>query len=800
SEPQRLRLRELCDAYGMASPAERRKLFREIEGLVMDSGAVLPAKPPAVDSGQVDRADKPVLDSGKSEEEESGGEADRIFERIERNNPKAQSEAQSTRTRDQLRQQTRVQTKKQTHNSAGVPDLQYIRGVGPYRLKLLGSLGVNTVEQLLRYFPRRYEHVTARRIEDLRDGELAVVEGTVAEAYVGSGRVKVIRLSIIQDFGPVQQALTPVQVRRIDAVWFNQIHIPKSFPAGTRVAVTGKVQWNKKVPEILVSDIEKIDISSEFRPVNEVSIVPVYAETAGLNSKAIRMIVGNATGYIEALFGEILPEQEPMTAIPRAEAYHQIHFPQDEESLRKARTRLIGEEALLLQLAFARFRAQPMEETAPALPGDAGELAAFRRELPFRLTQAQHKAIAEIAADLRRRTPMRRLLQGDVGSGKTVVAMMALFQAVTSGYQGTIMAPTEVLAQQHFQTLDAYFTPRGVCVRLLTGSQPKKERDEILAGIADGAVQVAVGTSALIQESVRFASLGVVVADEQHRFGVRQRTHLQDKGENPHVLVMTATPIPRTLALTVYGDLRLSVLDELPAGRKAIITRCVGSVGAKMYDFVDKQMQNGRQIYVVCPLVEETENSDFVSATERYEQLCERFPGRRVVLVHGRMKSQEKERVMGRFREGVIDMLVATTVVEVGVDVPNATVMIIENAEGFGLAQLHQLRGRVGRGGEQSYCFLVSRQRDASRLQILCETEDGFKIAEEDLKLRGPGEVIGLRQHGFPEVRLLDLTRDRRLIEQSRDVLERALADRKGYEKIFAEVEKVYPLADVGIH
>jgi ATP-dependent DNA helicase RecG len=362
------------------------------------------------------------------------------------------------------------------------------------------------------------------------------------------------------------------------------------------------------------------------------------------------------------------------------------------------------------------------------------------------------------------------------------------------------MAPTEVLAMQHFQILESFFTPRGIRVCLLIGNQSKKERQVMLGEIQAGTIHVAVGTSALIQEDVRFASLGLVVADEQHRFGVRQRTHLQDKGENPHVLVMTATPIPRTLALTLYGDLQLSVLDEMPAGRKKVVTRCVRSAGRQMYEFMNRQMTDGRQIYVVCPLVEETEKSDFISAAQRYEELSEQFPQRRIVLVHGRMKSQEKDSIMQRFRDGEIDILVATTVVEVGLDVPNATIMVIENAERFGLAQLHQLRGRVGRGAEQSYCFLISRQQDNSRLRILCETEDGFKISEEDLKLRGPGEVIGIRQHGFPEVRLLDLSQDGRLIEKSRAILMRALADPAAYAKVFAEVDRIYPMSDVGIN
>ena len=588
-----------------------------------------------------------------------------------------------------------------------IPDLQYLKGVGPYRLKLLRSLGITSMEQLLCHFPRRYERVMTRRIEDVQDGELATVVGTVAGSHVSQGRVKVVRLLIEEeDEGQGEERR---QGRQIHGVWFNQIRIPKSFPSGTPVAVTGKIrledistgrrvpavaqwkdtgspgQWNDKVPEILVTNIEKRPLTSQRAESAQQgdsagSLVPVYPETAGLNSKALRTIMSHGLAYSESLFPEILPEGEELRSVPRAEAYRQMHRPDNEESLHSARRRLICEEVLMLQLAFACMRSQPKAETASALEGETEELMAFARELPFALTEAQGRALKEISADLKQRSPMRRLLQGDVGSGKTVVAMMALLQAVTSGYQGTVMAPTEVLAQQHFQTLDTFFTPRGIRVCLLTGSQTQKERRHALEDIRSGTIQVVVGTSALIQEGVRFASLGLVVADEQHRFGVRQRTLLQDKGENPHVLVMTATPIPRTLALTVYGDLQLSVLDEMPAGRQKIVTRLVQGVGRQMCEFMEQHMSQGRQIYVVCPLVEETETSDFMSATRRYEQLCERFAKYRVVLLHGRMKSQEKESVMQGFRQGEIDMLVATTVIEVGVDVPNATIMVIENA------------------------------------------------------------------------------------------------------------------------
>ncbi len=674
-------------------------------------------------------------------------------------------------------------TVKETYGSLECErNLQYVKGVGPFRVKQFENLGIYTIKDLLRHFPRRYEFRTRKKIEELQDGELATINGTVAGSQVSRGRTKVIKLHIVQDG------------KSIYAIWFNQVHIAKQFPVGTEVAVTGKVQWNKRIPELLASDIVKGGASG---PLQE--IIPIYSETARLNSKTIRSIVKTVSDQIQSIFPEVLPEEKDL--MKRTEAYHAIHFPSSAEQIQKAHARLVVEEVLFLQLALSRLRS-PSEVKASPVIKEGGELVKrFVSCLPFKLTEAQRRVIGEIFRDMAQDKGMTRLVQGDVGSGKTVVAMTAILKSVGSDYQAAMMAPTEILAGQHFENLRIAFEPLGVRVVLLTGSQSKSEKERILSQIYSGKVHVVVGTHALIQETVRFNSLGLVVTDEQHRFGVRQRTLLEDKGENPHVLVMTATPIPRTLALTLYGDLQLSVINELPAGRKPIITKKITERNRPSLEkFLEQQMAVGRQIYVVCPLVEDTEKSDLVSATQTAEILKERFPAKKIALLHGRIKGQEKELIMQEFRKGQIDILVSTTVVEVGVNVPNASVMVVEDAERFGLAQLHQLRGRVGRGSAQSYCILISNVKDSARLNILCSTEDGFKIAEEDLIIRGPGELLGLRQHGVPELKITDLSRDSIYVEKAYRILQKVLASPGEYEKLYQEVEKLYPKDKIGVN
>lgn len=661
--------------------------------------------------------------------------------------------------------------------------LQYIKGVGPQRVIQLENLGIKTVEDLLKHFPRRYETRKKRRINELTDGELATISGVVTGSQSTKGRIKVIKLNIEQDN------------KSIHAIWFNQVHIIKQFPLRSEVSVTGKVRWNKRIPELLATDITKgLDEGAQ-----EI-ILPIYPETARLNSKALREIIKNALPQVEKLFPEVFPSE--IDLMERGESFREIHFPSSDARLSRARARLVVEEVLFLQLALACLRTLPTnDEPSPVLNSGGKLVKEFISQLTFQLTKAQQRVIQEIFMDIASERGMTRLIQGDVGSGKTVVAMTALLQAVGSGFQAAMMAPTEVLAQQHFESLEEAFKPLGVEVVLLIGSQNKAVREQILYRIISGKAQVVVGTHALIQQAVIFNALGLVVTDEQHRFGVRQRTQLQEKGDNPHVLVMTATPIPRTLALTAYGDLQLSVIDEMPVGRKAIITKKITERNRlSLEKFMEQQIAAGRQVYVVCPLIEETEKSDLVSATERAELLKQSFPDRQVALLHGRMKSIDKDDIMQRFRTGEIDILVATTVIEVGINVPNASVMVIEDAQRFGLAQLHQLRGRVGRGVQQSYCILISDARDSTRLNILCETENGFKIAEEDLKIRGPGELLGLRQHGIPELKLTDLTQDGRLIEYAYRLLQKVLADPPRFAKLYAEVNRIHTREKIGVN
>ena len=669
--------------------------------------------------------------------------------------------------------------------------LQYLKGVGPERAKQLEKLGIHNVLDLLQYYPRRYEDRHKQMIAELKEGEIATIAGKVVAGNITNGKMKVVKLSLEQEG------------RLFQATWFNQIHILKQYPLGTQVVVTGKVRWKQQVPEILATDIDKDNVSDRVNDpdLGSQTILPVYSETARLSSKVIRGLILSVLDQVDTGFQEILPQEDQQGWMERSLAHREIHFPQNYARLAQARERLVWEEILFLQLAVAGLHRDMERLGSPPLLGGEEQIQVFYSALPFQLTTAQKRVIREIFQDLARPQGMARLVQGDVGSGKTAVAMAALLRAVGSGYQGAMMAPTEILAVQHFQSLEKVFTPLGVSVVCLLGSQSKSVREEALAKIANGEAKVVVGTHALIQESVVFKALGLAVTDEQHRFGVRQRSLLQSKGESPHVLVLTATPIPRTLALTLYGDLQLSVLDEMPVGRKPIITRKLAELSRpKMEKFLDEQINLGMQIYVVCPLVEESETLDLISATQRATDLQVRFPNHRVALLHGRMKGAEKESIMTAFHAGEIDILVATTVVEVGVNVPNASVMVIESAERFGLAQLHQLRGRVGRGSEQSYCFLLSGNINSRRLDILCQTEDGFKIAEEDLRLRGTGEILGTRQHGLAELRLADLSQDGHLVEKAYQMAQKALLDPEKYELLFQEVRRMFPPEKVGVH
>ena len=677
----------------------------------------------------------------------------------------------------------------------GKTELQYLKGIGPQRFKQLQKAGIETIEDLLVYYPRRYEERRQVSLAQLKVGEFVTITARVTGSRVSGGKIKVIKLVLEQDG------------RRAFAVWFNQPYIIRQYLPGTLVSVTGKVRFYQSIPEIIVTEInkytqeEKYSVSQARTFLAETEIVPFYPESAGLSSRVLRPILKEALLHSERYFPEFLEKEDQKEWMERVLAHREIHFPTSWDSLQKARERLVWEEVTFLQLAVARMRLGIERQDSPPLPGGSELVKRFRAGLPFPLTSAQERVIEEIFRDIKGSRGMARLVQGDVGSGKTVVAMAALLRAVESGYQGALMAPTEILALQHYHSLSEQFEPLGVRTAILLGSQKQAAREANKEEIAEGRAQVIVGTHALIQEDVKFKALGLTITDEQHRFGVRQRTMLQSKGKNAHVLVLTATPIPRTLALTLYGDLQSSVLDELPAGRQPVLTRILSERGRpELETFMEEQMVLGRQIFVVCPLLQESEAMDIVSATERAGHLQKRYPQRRVLLLHGKMKGQEKETIMLDFLAHKADILVATTVVEVGINIPNATVMVIEGAERFGLAQIHQLRGRVGRGREQSFCILVTETKNSQRLNILCRTNDGFRIAEEDLRLRGPGEILGTRQHGLPELRLADPLLDAAIIEEAYLMTGRVMQNLQKYAALLREVENFFSAERIGLH
>lgn len=782
-------LKSLAQQYSNLSPLQRREAFAELrrfrQEITMEAQGILAQSESA--HGELTLEKPMMIGNGKRGKIERRNIAIDQQERQEN-----QDDAKETEFNEKKSKALSEGALKGSNSaSLRTGSLQYLKGVGPERAKQLEKLGINTLRDLLLYYPRRYEDRRKRRIAELKDGETSTIAGKVVAGHVTNSKLKVVKLSLEQEG------------RLVQATWFNQTFILKQYPVGTHVMITGKVRWQQQIPEVLVTDIEKDSGGGSLTGPEQglPTILPIYSETARLSSKVIRSIIQSIVSQAEGVFPEVLPQNELGEWMDRAQAHRKIHFPEDYSSLAKARERVVWEEILFLQLAVAELRQGMLRQGSPVLTGGEQLIRNFYQRLPFRLTAAQQRVIQEIFRDLAESQGMARLVQGDVGSGKTAVAMAALLRAVGSGYQGAMMAPTEILALQHYQSLEKVFVPLGITVVCLLGSQSRNVREETLAMISDGRAQVVVGTHALIQESVEFNALGLAITDEQHRFGVRQRSLLQHKGKSPHVLVLTATPIPRTLALTLYGDLQLSVLDEMPVGRKPIITRKLSErARPKMEKFLEEQMNIGRQVYVVCPLVEESESLDLISATQRASDLQVRFPNRRVALLHGKMKGAEKEGIMAEFNTGEIDVLVATTVVEVGVNVPNASVMVIESAERFGLAQLHQLRGRVGRGSDQAYCFLLSGHKNSRRLDILCQTEDGFKIAEEDMRLRGTGELLGIRQHGLAELRLADLSRDGYLVEKAYQMAQKALRNPERFELLFQEVRRLFPPEKVGVN
>ncbi len=631
-------------------------------------------------------------------------------------------------------------------------DIRYIKGVGEQRAKSLARLGIRTLGDLLNYFPRTYEDRTVERtLDEVLPEETACVRAMVATeprlTHVRRG-MDLVKLRIVDETGGAE------------LTYFNQSYVRDQLKKGETYVFYGKVGGTLLRKTMTNPIYERADRAG----VTTGRILPVYRLTHGISNKLLLGAMENALDACGDMLPELLPgEVTARYSLPRAGfAYRNVHFPPDWETLALARRRLIFEELFVLSCAMHLLRSR--REKAPGQIIPAQDVEAFYASLPFSPTNAQRRAVDEALADMASGGCMSRLVQGDVGSGKTLVAAALLWSAAKAGYQSAFMAPTEILVKQHFSTLSDLLEPLGLRVGLLTGSMTARQKREVKAAARDGLLDVVVGTHALITEDVGFFRLGLVVTDEQHRFGVEQRSALTSKGERPHVLVMSATPIPRTLALMIYGDLDVSVLDELPPGRQRVDTVSVTEeYRERLNGFIRAQVAEGRQVFVVCPMVEESEALDpaVKSATEHAETLRKTFPDLRVGCVHGKMKPKEKDAAMDAFVRGETDILVSTTVVEVGVDVPNASLMIVENAERFGLSQLHQLRGRVGRGVHKSWCVLMAHDPSdeaKARLRVLVKTSDGFAVAEEDLKLRGPGDFFGSRQHGLPEMHIAELT------------------------------------------
>ncbi len=651
-----------------------------------------------------------------------------------------------------------------TSQSALHQSVQYLKGVGPKRSEIFGKLGIHTIRDMLSYFPRDYKDRTRiQKISESKIGAEITVQGKVLGVQTRMARSRKSILEVFVGDG----------TGAIAATWFNQSFLANKFHVGNAVVLHGKVGAYKYL-QLLSPEYEIIQ-DDEIN-VKEGGVVPVYPLTEHMSQTHFRKIMKEAVHQFAGYIEEMLPKEivRKNQLVSMNDALRNIHFPETFENLKHARYRLVYEELFILELAMALRRRGIKEETGILFKIGTNVDTHIRNLIPFTLTKAQELVIQEIAEDMRSSKPMNRLLQGDVGSGKTVVAMYAILAAIANGYQAAFMAPTEILAKQHFQTIQKYLEHSHVRIQLLTGEANSRQRKEALDQIKTGQIDLVVGTHALIEETVQFKQLGLVVIDEQHKFGVVQRLKLKKKGSCPDVLIMTATPIPRTLSLTLFGDLDISVLDEMPPGRSPVKTLWIPKDKEKdAYRFIDEEISKGRQVFIVYPLVEESENFDLKSAvTEAGRLQQEVFPYRRVGLLHGQMKSAEKDKVMTDFWEKRYDILVSTVIIEVGIDIPNASVMVIVHAERFGLSQLHQLRGRIGRGSEQSYCLLFGNPNSSvscERLKIMTRTCDGFKIAEMDFRLRGPGEFFGTRQHGLPELRIADIIKDFPILKKARN-------------------------------
>lgn len=655
-------------------------------------------------------------------------------------------------------------------------DVMYVKGVGPKVAYKLNKLGIYTAQDLITYFPRKHIDYSSRTlIKNLKEANDTTVFGYIksVSAFNTKNNLSVTKVTIADESGAFELNFFQSKSNR-----YMLERTKAQFPLNAGIMVSGTVKLNNYSHKLTIDKPSYSIMTGEFLQTNNLNlarIVPIYTVCEDLNIKTLRKAIFNAIQLYKNEIINIIPEEikNRLGLLDKKIAVEQIHFPDNLDILEKARFTLIFEELFLVQLKMLRLRQNTLEKTSAIALNihNNGIVQQFIKNLPFELTKGQKDAVNEILNDLNSETPMQRLLQGDVGSGKTVVATIMLLAGIENGYQGAFMAPTEILAQQHYNNLVEWLTPYGLSIGLFLGSHGKKLRNQFETSLRNGQMNIAVGTHALIQENIEFNNLGAIVVDEQHRFGVKQRNILKKKSQNPQILTMTATPIPRTLALTVHGDLDLTTINELPKGRLPIKTTLTGS-HKNVWDLIRREINYGRQAYIVYPLIDESETLSAKSATIEAEKLqSEIFPDFKIGLLHGKLKNDEKDQVMRDFKEKKYDILVSTTVVEVGVDVPNATVMVIENAERFGLSQLHQLRGRVGRNNLQSYCILVSSSRSQEtreRLNIMTETNNGFVIAEKDLQLRGPGEFLGTRQSGLPDLIISDIVRDAKILELAR--------------------------------
>lgn len=633
--------------------------------------------------------------------------------------------------------------------------IKYLKGVGEKRAAMLGKLGIFTLWDLLTFYPRVYEDWS--NITSIKDAPLG--ENVCIRAIAG---MRCREYKIRKGMTLYKTEVTDGE-NLLDITFFNNKYAAEKIEQGKEYLFFGKITGKGYYRSMNTPEFTEFDGDGRMRP--------IYPQTAGMNSRAIEKLIKNAF-EVCGEFKDPLPDdiRNSYCLMSLENALRNIHFPESEDMLSEARRRLIFEELFLLELGLMRLKTKSRQSNA--IPMQANFCEEFYGMLPFELTGAQKRAINQSAEDMLRDVPMNRLLQGDVGSGKTAVSAALIYNCSRNGYQSALMAPTEVLAMQHYKTLAQMFENTDIRIGLLTGSTPAAEKKKIKAALKDGEIDLAVGTHALIQKDVEFKNLALAVTDEQHRFGVNQRGSLSSKGKNPHTLVMSATPIPRTLALIIYGDLDLSILDEMPKGRQKIETFLVNTeIRERAYGYIKKHLCAGMQGYIVCALVAENEESELTAATELYKNLEDGFfKGFRLGLLHGKMKPAEKKVVMESFASGETQLLVSTTVIEVGIDVPNAVIMVIENAERFGLSQLHQLRGRIGRGTEKSTCIMISdaqNEETERRLKILASTTDGFKIADEDLKLRGPGDFFGSRQHGLPELKIANMMTDGEAIRET---------------------------------